>query len=77
MSRIFEKPTRVDITWDEVESLFIACNALIKEGRGSRKRIIIDNQILGIHVPHPQKEFKQYAVKEIRIFLENLGITPQ
>lgn len=77
LARIFERPTRVDITWNEIESLLTACGAMIREGRGSRVTVIIGEQILRIHKPHPQKEMKRYAVDHVREFLENLEISPE
>lgn len=63
--------------WSETKSLLFACNADIIAGRGSRIRIILDNQILNIHKPHPKKELKKYAVVLVRDFLINIGVKPQ
>mgnify|MGYP006276424727 CR=1 FL=1 len=77
MDRIFERPTRVDIAWSDVESLLRACGAELREGRGSRVAVVLGGGILRLHKPHPQKELKRYAVEHVREFLENLGITPE
>jgi len=37
LKKIFAKPTRADIAWNEVKSLLAACNADISEGRGGVK----------------------------------------
>lgn len=71
LSRIQDKPTRGDITWDEVQSFFKAISAKIREGEGSKVQIILNTRVLRIHKPHPQKELKKYAVEAIRDFLIN------
>lgn len=76
LKKIFAKPTRADIAWNEVESLLAACDAHISEGRWSRIRIVLSNQVLNLHTPHPQKELKKYAVELVRDFLRNTGVKP-
>lgn len=76
LNKIFENPTRADIEWQEVKSLLSACNADIREGRGSRIRVVIDNQVLNLHTPHPKKELKKYAVELVREFLAKVGVQP-
>ena len=39
LQRIFEKPDRSDIPWNDIESLFLALSAQVSEGRGSRVRV--------------------------------------
>lgn len=77
LDRVFQIPTRSDLEWKDIKSLLAACNAEISRGRGSRIRIVLSNQILNIHKPHPQKELKKYAVELIRDFLANVGVKPQ
>jgi hypothetical protein len=74
LSRIDEKPTRSDITWSEVHSLFKALGAEISRGEGSRVQIILKAKILRLHKPHPNKEMRKYAVEAIRDFLTNLEV---
>ncbi|MCK4728954.1 MAG: type II toxin-antitoxin system HicA family toxin [Desulfobacterales bacterium] len=76
LKKIFAKPTRADIAWNEVKSLLAACNADVSEGRGSRIRIVLNKQVLNLHTPHPQKELKKYAVELVREFLTNTGVKP-
>ena len=54
----------------------IDVGAIIKEGDGSRIRIIKDLHVLTAHKPHPGKEAKPYQVVDARIFLETSGIKP-
>ncbi|MEW6185950.1 MAG: type II toxin-antitoxin system HicA family toxin [Thermodesulfobacteriota bacterium] len=74
LSRIQDKPTRANITWDEVQSFFKAIGARIREGEGSRVQIILNTRVLRLHKPHPQKELKKYAVEAIRDFLINTEV---
>lgn len=76
LEKIFEKPTRSDVEWNEIKSLLTACGAEIREGKGSRVRIVLNNRILNLHSPHPQKEMKKYAVGLVRDFLILTGVNP-
>ena len=75
--QIFERPTRSDIEWTEVESLFKALGAELKEGRGSRIRITLNNVKSVFHRPHPNPNIKKYAVEAIRGFLEEAGVADE
>lgn len=75
LKKIFDRPTRADVAWRDVASLLKACGADIKEGDGSKVKAMLNGQILRIHKPHPRKEFKKWAVEEIRGFLESAGVT--
>ncbi len=74
LQKIFGMPTRSDIEWNEVRTLLTAYGADIREGKGSRVRIILNNRILNLHSPHPQKELKKYAVELVRDFLKTTGV---
>ncbi|MGE0084300.1 MAG: type II toxin-antitoxin system HicA family toxin [Desulfococcaceae bacterium] len=76
LEKIFEKPARCDLEWNEVKSLLTACGAEIREGKGSRVRVILHNRVLNLHSPHPHKEMKKYAVGLVRDFLEITGEKP-
>jgi len=73
-SRIKDKPTRADVTWDDVQSFFKAIGAKVLEGEGSRVQIILRARVLRLHKPHPQKNLKKYAVEAIRDFLINTEV---
>jgi hypothetical protein len=51
-----------------------ALGAEIREGKGSRIRVVLRNQILNMHKPHPRKELGKYAVKLVRDFLKIAGV---
>jgi len=74
LEKILERPTRADIAWTDVQSLLRALGAEIREGNGSRVRVVLRNHILNIHKPHPQKELGRYAVELVRDFLKITGV---
>jgi hypothetical protein len=71
LSRIIAKPTRADITWDEIQSFFRAIGAEVHKSEGSKVQIVLNLKVLRLHTPHPQKDLKKYAVEAIRDFLIN------
>jgi hypothetical protein len=71
LSRLKDKPTRADVSWDEVQSFLKAIGAMVHEGEGSRVQVIFNKRVLRLHKPHPQKNLKKYAVEAIRDFLIN------
>lgn len=76
LEAIFEKPERSNIPWQDIEALFIALGAEVSEGRGSRVRVALNDVRAVFHRPHPQKETEKGAVKSVRRFLQEAGITP-
>ena len=76
LTSIYEKPTRCDVSWRDVESLFKAIGSDVVEGEGSRISIVFNKRILNIHKPHPSREMKKYAVEKVRDFLNIIGVKP-
>ena len=74
--RIFEKPERADIKWNDIESLFIALGAEISEGRGSRVRVAFKGVRAVFHRPHPERVNGKGCVKSVRRFLQEAGGKP-
>lgn len=74
LQSIFTEPTRSDIEWVAIESLFTHLGAEISQGKGSRVRINLNGVKAVFHRPHPQKETNKGAVVAVRRFLENAGI---
>jgi hypothetical protein len=74
LNKIFEHPTRSDINWNEVESLFSALGAELSEGSGSRIRVALNNIRAVFHKPHPKKEINKSTVNSICRFLIEGGI---
>ena len=63
------------LEWRRIEALFVALNATVIEGDGSRVSFIINDE-KGDHRPHPGKEAKRYQVRNAKDFLTRAGVTP-
>ena len=77
LKAVFERPTLANIRWSDIENLFRTVGAKLTEGRGSRIRIELGNQVKTFHRPHPGKEAKRYAVEAARKLLRDHGIEPE
>ncbi|MCU7904956.1 MAG: type II toxin-antitoxin system HicA family toxin [Candidatus Thiodiazotropha sp. (ex Epidulcina cf. delphinae)] len=44
------------------------------EGAGSRVRFVKGDLQIRLHKPHPQRELKAYAVRQVREVLESEGL---
>ncbi len=73
---IFTSPIPATIAWKDIESLFIALDADVTQGRGSRVRVNLNGVRAVFHEPHPEKETDKGAVKSVRDFLMEAGIEP-
>ena len=73
---VFEDPVRSNIAWRDIETLLEALGAEITEGAGSRVRIALGQVRAVFHRPHPSKETDKGAVKSMRRFLTEAGVTP-
>jgi hypothetical protein len=76
LSAIFSHPTPGSIEWRRIEALFVALNAKVIEGDGSRVSFIINDEKGDFHRPHPGKEAKRYQVRNAKDFLTRAGVTP-
>ena len=76
LAAIFERPTRGDIPWRNIERLFEALGGSVATGRGSRRRVELGNDSAVFHEPHPEKVTDKGAVVSVRGFLMNAGVEP-
>jgi len=74
LARIFEKPERSDIPWDDIVALFKALGAEISEGRGSRVRVMLKDVRAVFHRPHPHRMTNKSTVRSVRRFLLETGV---
>ena len=72
----FADPLRSNVPWAEVEALFVAIGCDVSAGRGSRVRVSLNGVDAVFHRPHPAKETDKGALKSVRRFLREAGITP-
>jgi hypothetical protein len=76
LAAVFDDPVRSNIAWRDIESMLKAAGAEITEGEGSRVRIALNRVRAVFHRPHPQKETDRGAVRSMRRFLTEAGVTP-
>jgi hypothetical protein len=76
LAQIFERPTRSDIPWRDIEAVFLALGGLVTEGAGSRVRVALGERRAVFHEPHPERVTDKGAVRAVRRFLESVGIRP-
>ncbi|HNR33195.1 MAG TPA: type II toxin-antitoxin system HicA family toxin [Candidatus Hydrogenedentes bacterium] len=76
LKAVFESPTRADIRWADVESLFKALGADIIERRGSRVCIVLNGVPSVFHRPHPERIAGKKMVESVRAMLKAMGIEP-
>ena len=74
---VFEKPTRANLVWAEVEQMLRFFGAEIEERAGSAIAIELNGEVAVFHRPHPQKEAKRYAIRALCDFLTLAGLTPK
>jgi HicA toxin of bacterial toxin-antitoxin, len=76
LDAIFEKPTRSDIAWRDIERLFEALGGVVTAGAGSRRRVALNGVRAVFHEPHPERVTDKGAVESVRDFLRNAGFAP-
>jgi hypothetical protein len=75
LNRIFQDPVLASVPWKDIEKLFVALEADLFEGHGSRIAVDLNGITAVFHRPHPSKETDKGAVKSVRRFLMEAGIT--
>jgi hypothetical protein len=76
LEAVFASPIRASVAWRDIEALFVACGGDISEGEGSRVRVALNGVRAVFHRPHPRKETDKGAIRSVRRFLTEAGITP-
>ena len=76
LAAVFEEPTLANILWRDIESMLVHYGATLQEGAGSRVRVLLNENRVTLHRPHPQKETNRYTVRDLREFLAFNGIVP-
>jgi hypothetical protein len=76
MEAVFEDPVRSNIPWRDIEAMINGAGAEIAEGAGSRIRVALNGVRAVFHRPHPRKETDKGAVRSVRRFLIEAGVTP-
>ena len=76
LAAVFDDAVRSNIPWRGIEAMLKAAGAEISEGEGSRVRIALNGVRAVFHRPHPRKETSKGAVRSMRRFLTEAGVTP-
>ncbi|HYN79389.1 MAG TPA: type II toxin-antitoxin system HicA family toxin [Lamprocystis sp. (in: g-proteobacteria)] len=76
LAALFVAPTPANIVFADLESMVLALNGAIIEGRGSRVAFVLLGQRIDLHRPHPGKEARRYQVEQLRGWLTQLEIMP-
>jgi hypothetical protein len=76
LADVFSEPTKGNIQWKEIESLFRHLGGVVTEGKGSRVRVSLRGVRAVFHRPHPEKEAGKGTVESVRLFLSNAGVLP-
>ena len=76
LKAVFAEPVRANVNWSDIEAMLVSYGAEIREGEGSRVRIVRNGERAVFHRPHPQKETDKGALRSLRRFLTEAGVTP-
>jgi len=76
LEAVFQKPTRRNILWTDIEQLFIGLGAEIANRGGSVVTVKMGKRPQTFHRPHPGKEAPAYCVNAVRKLLIENGVTP-
>ncbi len=77
LAAVFESAVRANVPWTDIEKLLRALGAELSEGRGSRLRIYLNGVRAVFHRPHPRKETDKGALRSMRRFLLEAGVTTE
>jgi hypothetical protein len=69
---ILTMPTKSGIKWDDVISLIHKLGGKVKNGNGSRRKLILMGTVYQTHQPHPGNEMDKGAVNGLREWFENV-----
>ena len=76
LASLFAIPTPADIRWSEIVSLMRDLGEVDEKRSGSRVAFTVKERTMVTHKPHPRREVGRASVREIRGFLQDLGINP-
>jgi hypothetical protein len=74
LASIVSVPTRSNVLWSDIESLFRSLGAEVGEGPGSRVRVALNGIRAVFHRPHPERETDTGTLKSVARFLLTAGI---
>ncbi|MEQ8849718.1 type II toxin-antitoxin system HicA family toxin [Botrimarina sp.] len=72
---VFADPVRANIAWADIEKMFVRLGGEVSEGGGSRVRVALNGARAVFHRPHPEKEASKPAIRSVRRFLTEAGVS--
>lgn len=63
-------PALASVEFDDVVCCLQAMGYDFKQGKGSRVAFSIGSEVLSMHKPHPNKELKKYALRQLQQFIK-------
>ena len=76
LEAVFRDPVSATIVWADVEKMLVHYGATIEEREGSAVGVVLNGHPAVFHRPHPQKEAKRYAIRQLRVLLTQAGLKP-
>ncbi len=76
LAAIFRQPVPGDLKWRDVEGLLRSLGAELEERAGSRVAVFLKDRTAVFHRPHPGPNLDKGAVRDVRRFLESMGVGP-
>ena len=76
LNLIFAQPISGNIKWRDVEALLRNLGSILSERAGSRVAVSLEGRVAFFHRPHPSPNMNKGAVRDLRKFLQSVGITP-
>jgi hypothetical protein len=73
---VFCDPINGALEWRRIEALLMAVGCKVIEGSGSSVTFEKDGLRAYFHRPHPSKEALRYRVRDVRQFLQAIGVKP-
>lgn len=75
LQAVFKNPVLANVVWRDIENMLDGLGAIVEEAEGSRVTIELNDVIAVFHRPHPRKETDKGAVKSVRRFLIEAGVS--
>jgi hypothetical protein len=76
IAAVFERPTKSNIRWTDIENMITAYGGLIEERAGSRVLIRLNGRRAVFHRPHPRPDTDKGALVALRRFLIEANLRP-
>ena len=74
LAAIMGTPLPKTLAFRDVESLLLGLGCKVKEHEGSRVVFIKDSTPWTTHRPHPDKTTRDYQIRQLRVFLKEIGV---